>query len=263
MGTIFLPCCSPPGVEAWPSGEFRQLLLFEAPDEQQLQVRNLSREKSWRIRIQNGWMKWYFHNLCSFGAIFFQGKSIPLVYHGLLPYLRVFFRVNILVSCISSSKNPSLSPADLAGALPGTAGHRQHPAACSRELLVVRWKSVGSGLPESLDGGIMHILCMCVWVCVCIHNLNPRGLQGIGQNGQNGVFEKVAVLKVYLERLHECWRYIPKMEWINCVVGIPETVRCGWTFQCFCRFDGHFLAENNSIYYHNLSYIMFYHVLSI
>ena len=93
MGTIFLPCCSP---QPWSQGlAFRRVSTAAA-------VRStwwaavagpwgICREKSWSIRIQNGWMQWYFHNLCSFGAIFFQGKSIPLVYHGWLPYLRDFF----------------------------------------------------------------------------------------------------------------------------------------------------------------------------
>ena len=169
MGTIFLPCCSPPGVEAWPSGEFRQLLLFEAPDEQQLQVRNLSREKSWRIRIQNGWMKWYFHNLCFWGhflsrkkhttglpwfttifAGFFSGKHFG--------FLHIFFKKTLPWARQTWLERFRGQPAT-------DSIQRPAPESC---LL-----SVGSrlevGLPESLDGGIMHILCMCVCECVCVY----------------------------------------------------------------------------------------------
>ena len=146
------------------------------------------------------WFTMVYYHICRI----FSGKHVG--------FLHIFFKKPFL-----EPGRPGWSAS--ADSRPQTAasGLLQRAACCPLE---VGWKWVTRELGWRYHAHIVHV---CVWVCVCIHNLNPRGLQGIGQNGQNGVFEKVAVLKVYLERLHECWRYIPKMEWINCVVGIPET----------------------------------------
>ena len=58
-------------------------------------------------------------------------------YHGFLASLQDFAGKHLgFLQIFPLIKNPSLSPSDLAGALPGTAGHRQ-PAACSGEPLGV------------------------------------------------------------------------------------------------------------------------------
>ena len=120
-------------------------------------------------------------------AGFFSGKHFG--------FLHIFFKKLFL-----EPGRPGWSASGDSRPQTASSGLLQRAACCPLE---VGWKWVTRELGWRYHAHIVHV-CVSVCECVCIHNLNPRGLQGIGQNGQNGVFEKVAVLKVYLERLHEC-----------------------------------------------------------